>query len=63
MPDDTGARTEQLYVRVTPEEKAAVRELADLDEFDSLSDLARERFVRPSVERRNRLVEKAQDAA
>lgn len=62
MPQET-ARTEQLYVRVTPEEKEAVNEVADLDEYDSTSEMARDRFVRPMVERRQRLHEKTQGAA
>ena len=64
MPQPDGqARTEQLHVRVTPDEKRKVIELADLDEYESTSALLRDRAIEPLIERRDRLVDKAQDVA
>lgn len=57
MPDDTDARTEQLYVRVTPAEKEKINAVIDVDEYENMSAFLRECAVNPAMDRYEHLRE------
>lgn len=62
MTTDDSPRTAHVHIRVTPEQKQKLREVADLDEYDSISELLRDRAIRPLAARRDRVVSKAKEA-
>lgn len=54
--DTRDARSEQVYVRVTPDEKGKLKQLAAVEGYDGYSPMLREEALKPLLDKHARIV-------